>query len=164
MYKRQAKDASEEVKVMAKQLKASVSSPWYLFSGSILAVLIIGFFTIQGKLQRDKLQAYIESPEVNDVYTLYDPTEPTQYKYYLWKVIEVNGDSINVSPASFQYPIMPSSLDPEDGFYDVYFTYHKSFINELYQMKELKSIKRGVNDRFDRSIEYTQDTLDVGRL
>lgn len=157
-HEEKAKDASDEVKDISKKLKASVKTPWYLFSGSILAALIIGFFIIQGVVEQKKHETYLENPEVNDIYILYNADEETEFKYHLWKVVDVKGDSVNMSSASFQYTYPPNRLDPEDGFYDVYFTYHKNDMLELLQTDQLKTVKRGVTEGFDRSIRYVLDS------
>lgn len=160
-HEEKAKDASEEVKGITKQLKASVKTPWYLFSGLILIALIIGFFTVQGALEQNRYESYLENPKVDDVYTLYDASETSEYKYYLWKVINVKGDSVDVSPTSFQYTYIPKQLDAEDGFYDVYFTYHKNDILGLFQTDQLKKVIRGVTEGFDKTIEYVLDSANT---
>ncbi len=152
------KDLDTERKQKIKALKSSVKTPLYLFSGLILIVMAIGYFSYaSGKTKQEEL-TFLEDPAVGDIYMNYDKTEQSEYKYYLWKVTNVSDDSIYVSPGSFSYNMIPSKLEKEDGFYDVYFGIHKDEIREMYETGELKEIERYYDPEstgFGRTISYS---------
>jgi hypothetical protein len=155
-----AKNASDDLKGIAKKLKASVKTPWYLYSGLIIVALLIGLFVFQDFQQKQEYKSYLSQPQKDDIYTLYDAEETTEYKYYLWKVIEVNGDSVNIAPNSFQYNMSPTKLDQADGFYDIYYTYHKDYLINLFEEGALKQVQRGLGfgTGFGREIPYVLDS------
>ena len=121
-HEEKARDVSEEVKQMARQLKSSVRLPIWMFAGSLIMAAGISWLVISSFMDGQKDLDMIESPEVNDIYILYDSEETTAYKYHLNKVVGVEGDSVQLAPNSFYYNGTPTNLEPEDGFYDVYFT------------------------------------------
>lgn len=158
-YAAKAREVSDEVSGVAKTLKKSVRIPFYLYSGLILLFIGIAAIAYSGNATQDRYKEYIENPQADDIYTLYNKEEPTEYKYSLWKVVAVNGDSVNISPNAFQYNRHPEKLDEEDGFYDVYFTYHKAQVLSLFDSKEIKKVQRGIGfgTGYNREIPYTPE-------
>lgn len=150
------KEVSEEVRTLAKQLKSQVRLPFYMYSGVGIITALIIFFTVQGIVDDNKFKNQLNEPQANDIYHLYNAQEPTEFKYYLWKVIDVRGDSVDVSPTSFQYNHDPYTLESEDGFYDVFYSMHKSEILELHETDVLLKVQRGyeASSGFDREIVY----------
>jgi hypothetical protein len=154
------KDISEEKKTLFKALKSSVSTPKYLFSGlAVLAILIVWLNYKSRESERNELD-YLKDPKIGDVYKLVDETELTEYKYYLWKVVDVKPDSLYVSASSFTYNGVPDELEPEDGFYDIYYSINKDLISEMYDKKEVKEIIREYDEStgFNRLIPYLLDS------
>jgi hypothetical protein len=156
-----SKEISTEFKMLVKQLKAKVRIPWYFYSGLILFVLLIGLFKYQSIQQNAEYKSFLEAPLKDDIITLYDSKEPSSFKYYLWKVIDTEFDTIRISPNSFQYDRIPSKLDVEDGFYDFYYSFHKSYLIELFEDKSIKKVQRGIGfgNSFSREIPYPYDSL-----
>ncbi len=152
-----AREVSEEVSEMSKALKKSVRIPFYLYSGLIVFLIGIAAIIYTGNAAQDRYKEYIENPQANDIYTLHNKDEPTEYKYYLWKVTEVAGDSVYVSPNSFQYNYIPSKLEEEDGFFDVQFIMNKSDVRDLFEENVIKQVDRGfkAGSGFERQLEYT---------
>lgn len=150
------KEVSEEVKVLAKQLKSKVKFPIYMFSGVGIIALLISYFTVQGFIENKDFEKYLNEPQANDIYHLYNSDEETEYKYYLWKVVDVNEDSVNVSPNSFQYNYKPTELESKDGFYDIYYTVHKNQLKELFETNVIRKVQRGFEPGkgFEREIIY----------
>ncbi len=160
------KEVSEEVRSLAKQLKSKVNFPLYMFSGIGVIILLIAYFTIQGNIDNKAYAEYLEQPQVDDIYHLYNDEEISEYKYYLWKVVDVNGDSVNVSPNSFQYNYKPTKLEPNDGFYDVYITFHKHQLQEFLETDLIRKVQRGFESGkgFDRELIYeltAEDSLNI---
>lgn len=145
-----------------KKLKSAVALPIYLFSGLIIILLAIGYFTYAGAQDEKREAGYIETPEPGDVYLLKNDQDTTGYKYYLMKVRDVQVDSLWVSFSSYQYNGLVSKLDPEDGFYDVVFPMHKSVLSEFQKSGELQKVMRDYTESsgFNRDIEY-QDEADT---
>lgn len=144
--------------VDVKQLKSTVPLPKYLFSG--LAVIAAGvlFLTYSRFEKSRKEESYIKEPRVGDVYIFRDNEESSAYKYYLLKVRVVTEDSLWVSSSSYNYNRLVSTLDPNDGFYDVMYTMHKNNIKVLNESGELKSVLRDypTSAGFDRDIEFEE--------
>lgn len=153
------KEVSPEVKQIADQLKSSVRIPVYMFSGSGLIALLIGIFAVIGFMDDKKIQGYLNEPQINDIYYLYNDEETSDYKFYLWKVIDVREDSIDVSPNTFHYNHKPTRLEPEDGFYNYYYTVHKTRFSELFDENVVRHVMRGFDSGagFERKIEYTEE-------
>lgn len=85
-----------------------------------------------------------------------DPEEPTEYNHYLLKVNEIKGDSLWVAFRSFSYNGIVSSMDAQDGFYDVMYSVHKSDLKDLKNTDELKKVFKDYPESsgFNRIIEY----------
>ncbi|GAB5524545.1 MAG: hypothetical protein Roseis2KO_24170 [Roseivirga sp.] len=155
------KHVSPEMKQFAKQLKSTVRLPWWMFAGSGIVAILISIFAITGFMDNKKTEGYLAEPQVNDIYYLYNDDETSDYKYYLWKVIDVREDSVDISPNSFQYNYQPTRLEPEDGFYNYYYTVHKTRFSELFEEDVIRHVMRGFQSGagFEREIEYTEEGL-----
>ncbi len=157
------KSMPEDMKEKIKQLKSAVSIPKYLFAGLILIGLSIAYFSYTSSQNTIKEQDYIANPEVGDVYILEDLEEPSEYKYYLMKVSDLEGDSLLVSYNTYSYnTAIIKELDPADGFSDLYYLMHKNGVSEYDLSGELKKVIREYSDLsgFYRVIEYQElDTL-----
>lgn len=153
------KHASPEVKEFAKQLKSTVRLPLYMFAGTGIIAALIAFFIVQGFLNDQQIEKYLEDPQVNDIYYMYDAGESTAYKYTIRKVVDVQGDSVSLTFNSFQYNYEPTVLDPEDGFFDVNYNMHKDNIQSLYKNKDISKVMRGFasSSGFDRVIEFSEE-------
>lgn len=150
------KEVSEDVRSLAKQLKSKVRFPLYMFSGISILVVLIGYFSVTSVLDKQRSEEYLTAPQVNDIYYIYNENEPTELKYSLLKVIDIREDSVDVSPNSFGYNYEPSVLMEEDGFFDVYYSYHKDQLRDMYERDELKTVIRKSleNTGMDKLIEY----------
>ena len=153
------KELGGEVRGLANKLKKSVRYPLYMYSGlGVIALIVIGFMAV-AFMSNQRYKKYLETPQVNDIYFLENSNETSEFAYYLWKVIVVEGDSVHVSPNAYQYNSLAiTKLEPEDGFYDVFYTYHKNQLKELYDTDVLKKVVRGYSEQsgFDREIEYVE--------
>lgn len=153
----------EKARRSAKSLKRSVRAPLYMYSGIILIILAIAYVSYNIKATEQQYLDYIDNPQANDIYHLYKEDEPTEYKYSLWKVTEVAGDTVYVSPNSFQYNFIPSKLEDEDGFFDVQYIMNKSDVRDLFEEDVIRQVDRGfkAGSGFERQIEYTgEDSLE----
>ncbi|TRX54279.1 zinc-ribbon domain-containing protein [Fulvivirga sp. M361] len=151
------KQMTPDFKEKIKQLKNSVSTPKYLYSGLIIIVLAIGYFSFAGSQAKKMEQAFLEEPMEGDIYKNIDKTEETTYKYYLWKVAKVENDSVFVSPSSYSYDGIPTKLEPEDGFYNFSYAIHKNELRDMYEKGEVKKILRdydGESTGFNRVVAY----------
>ncbi len=149
------KEVSEEVRSLAKQLKSKVRFPAYMFSGIAIIFILGGYFAVDTVLQSNRHEKFLTEPAINDVYYIYNEEEPSDLKYSLLKVIDIREDSIDVSPNSFGYNYQPEVLMEDDGFYDIYFTYHKEQLMEMFKADALqKVLRQGTEDNMDMVIEY----------
>jgi len=155
------KSVSNEVRAFAKELKKKVRIPIWMFSGSGLVAGLIFYGIITSFISVQKELGLLENPEVNDLYYFYDEDETTEYKYYLRKVMQVRGDSVDIAPNSFQYNWEATALDSEDGFYDIYYTLHKQDLIDLYNDDVIRTVKRGLpeGNGFERELIYPDSLL-----
>ena len=147
-----------------KQLKATVPLPKYMFSGLALLVVAIGYLVYLGAKNDNLEQAYLNDPQLGDVYLIKSPDEPSEYNHYLLKVREINGDSVWVSNSAFSYNGIVTELDPNDGFYDVMYPLHKNDLKEIKKAGDLKKVIRdySLSAGFDREIEFQEpDSVSV---
>lgn len=145
-----------EMRKNLKQLKGAVSTPKYMFAGSILLLLAVAYFTFLGISSSQQESSYIEDPQIGDVYVLKDYDEETRYDHYLLKVEDIVEDSLHVSFNAYSYDRVVSRLDSEDGFYDVWYAMHKDQLNVYDESGELKKVIRDYSSYsgFNRVIEY----------
>ena len=154
-------ETSEEVREMAKQLKATVKPPWYLFLGSIILTLIIGLLVVQSISRKNIYSSYLENPQVSDIYALRNAYETPENKYELWKVINVKEDSIDMSVSIFKYRYIPNQLKPEDLFFDNYITYHKNTMLEFLKNGTIAKVSRGMTIAKGNSTESIPDSTNI---
>lgn len=157
------KQMSSDKKDIITALKSSVPTPKYLFSGLVVIALLVGYLTYAGGVKQKETADFFENPNIGDVYTLKDETEPTEYKYYLWKVVDVTEDSLFVSYSSFSYNGKVKNLDPEDGFFDVYYGLDRELVREMKTKKEIVDIVRDYSEStgFNRTIHYQLDSMSM---
>lgn len=155
------KHVSEEVRQFAKKLKSTVRFPFYMFAGIGIIAVLIAVFAFIGFQDNQKMEEYLDNPQANDIYFLYDKEEPTELKYTLSKAVEVKGDSVYVTFNSFQYNYQPSRLESKDGFYDITIAMHKAALKEMYDKDEIRNVQRGFepSSGFDRVVEFTEEDL-----
>ena len=155
------KNVSPQFQDIARQLKASVKTPLWMFSGlgvvalGILAILILG-------KQLDKLdQEFINNPEVGDVYLYERHTFSNDLIYSYLKVSAIAEDSIFLYSGVLNYDRYPLKFDPEDAFYIRPIGVHKSEVLRMYQNDEILNVRRnwGPYTGFDREVE-----LDSGEV
>ena len=154
------KSMSDDMKGTIKQLKSTVNMPKSLFSGLILVVAAVAFFSFKGIQNSNLEQSYIEAPQVGDVYILKDTEEKSEYNHFLMKVNLVEEDSLWVSFSSYSYNGVVSELDPQDGFYDYEYSMPSGALVEFQESGELRKIIRDYSSSagFDGVIEYTEFT------
>ena len=153
------KEMAPEFKAKVKTLKAAVPFPKYHFAGlGIIAALAI-FFSFQSYDNDQKQQNYLQSPLSGDVYILKDDKEPSEYKFYLLKLLETETDSVFITYNSFGYTAIPKKLDPKDGFYNYTVKIAKSELTAMNESGALKKIERGysTDKGFDRVVEYVEE-------
>lgn len=151
------KELTLEKKTAIANLKASINTPVYMFSGLALIVIFIGFLAYQSNARKNEINSLLTDPAIGDVYTLKDHEEVSEFKYYLWKVVDVVEDSVYISTNSFSYNMKPKKLEPEDGFYDVYYSLHRAELMEMKVNKEIVEVTRVyiASSGFDRMITYS---------
>ena len=156
------KTLSDETKGTIKQLKSAVGIPKYLFSGLVLIVLLVGYLTYTVNQNAELKQAYIDNPQIGDVYIIEDTEETSEYNHFLLKVSDIVDDRLWVSFSSYTYNGIVQELDQADGFYDIMYSMHKNGLQEYDQTGELKKVIRDYTPEtgFDRVIEFVElDTL-----
>ena len=162
------KTMPEEMRGTIDKLKSTVGIPKSLFSGLLILIVAIGFFSLGSAKKRKLEQSYIENPQIGDVYVLQDPNETSEYNHYLMKINEIEEDSFLVSFSAYSYNGVVSKLDPADGFYNIEYAMHKNNLNQIQESGEVKKVIRDYSSAagFDRVIEYQEfdsefDTLNV---
>jgi len=145
----------------AKQLKRSTMPPLYTFSGSILILLLIIYFNVQGNQQAKMELEYINNPEVGDVYLYKNPEDLLGYPYSFMKVANIEGDSVYLNTNSYSYDSYVWAFDDEDAFINLASGFHKQELVRMYTDSEIKSIDRDWPEStgFGREKEYDINEL-----
>jgi hypothetical protein len=98
----------------------AVRTPWYMFTGLVLAVLFLGgIFYIQYGERQDTAR-YISDPQVNDFYVV-DAHQmlglrESKYKYGVLRINSVNADSLGFWAGVYQYQSDNGAIDAiQDG-------------------------------------------------
>lgn len=157
-YSLKKTEVEPEMMENVKALKAAVRNPFYLYIGSIILLIGISYVSFAAYQSSQQDLAYIEDPQVNDVYVLRDLEETSDYDHYAMKTVEIEGDSLFVLFNTFSYNYVISRLDKEDGFSDIMYSVHKDHLKELHNNGELKKVIRGYSEYtgFDRVIESAE--------
>lgn len=145
-----------DMKQKVRQLKKSVKTPWWMFSGVGIVLILFTFSFVSAFLDGQEQTSLASSPEVGDVYVIHDREETSEYNHYLMKVLSVAEDSLFVTVTSYSYNGVVDQLDPKDGFYDISFGIHKNEIIRQDETGELKRIYRDYSSiaGFDREVAY----------
>lgn len=80
-----------------QQYRKKLTAPFWSFTGITLVASIVLLITVLNYVRIVKEQFMIQSPEIDDIY-IYVPKEG---EYSLWKVSEINGDTVFVLSNSF---------------------------------------------------------------
>ncbi len=142
-YIAEPQEISDEFEEASYQLKSKVRTPFYLYFGILVIILLTGFCTVQQHSVSDEYIETIKHPEVNDIYTLYDEKAEGEGKYYLWKVVRTNRDITYVLSNGFYYTSRPIKLAEEDGFYQEEIPLHKNELLQKLEAGEITHIRYG---------------------
>lgn len=145
------------------QLKSKVPMPIYLFTGLAFILVAIGFFTYTINTESKQKDNFIASPRIGDVYLIKSEQDTSKYNHFLIKVREIHGDSLWISQNSYRYNGYITKLDPNDGFFNMMYSVHKSIVKELDKKGELQKIFRDYTEStgFNREIDFQTDSLGV---
>ncbi len=127
---------------LAKEYEAKARTPFYLYTGVILAGLTILSavgLSLWGSHER---AGYVAKPQPGDVY-LVKNKPPESETYYFLKVIRVSGDSVITYSNHGSYSTSPSQLAPEDYFSTSHeIVYTKQQVAEMYDKDFIVTIFR----------------------
>ena len=140
------KNFPEDFKRSSAQLKSSVPTPKYMFSGLAIILAFISYVALGSYIDDQMESDYFNNPQVDDVYAIYDEYETSGYKYYFMKITQIEGDSISFTVNEYGYSAITSELLPEDGFINYEFSYSKDFVREMYSLDEIVAIYRGYDE------------------
>lgn len=113
-------DAPVEIKQNYELVKHNFSAARYLFSGSVIAILLIVFFVFRG-MEKNKLKdEYVSEPMPGDIYEIVTDIN----EYSLCKVVEVTNDSVYI-------------------IFNDYYTDNKSGLSELHKDEYYDSVAYG---------------------
>jgi hypothetical protein len=90
-------------------------TPFWLYSGLILVALLITSIVITNLFEQRQKLAYIDHPQVGDVYKM----QQDHYNiktYYFLRVSKINGDSVFLFQNNLEYLGYPSGFDDSDFF------------------------------------------------
>jgi hypothetical protein len=133
---------------LAKEYESKTRAPFYLYTGLLLAgLLILGAVSLSlwGSHARS---SYISHPQPGDVYVI--KTDKPVEGFRFSRVMRVSGDSIIVWENNVDYLSLggsPSKLDPTDYFSaDGEEVFTKSLIKELYDKDSIVNVFRDEED------------------
>ena len=124
-----------------KQLKPSISTPRYLYTGAVLALLLIVFLIFRGIAKDKKTKEFVYSPMVGDIYEVKSSND----RYSLNRIVEIIGDSVFVCFHKYEtdrkYDL--KDFDREGGFDEDIYLYFKDELISLYLDGYVLSVERG---------------------
>jgi len=156
------KNMDDQYKNVAVEMKKRKPFPKYMFSGLAIIFILIGVVMFWSDMNASKEREYLTNPMAGDVYVLKDDNEPTEFKFYLWKVRTVTADSVFVSQNSLGYNMMISSFLEGDGFYDLEFGFGKDTLLVLKDNNELRDVMRDYTDLsgFNKELSFMELLMD----
>lgn len=154
-YVADPQEVSDDFLDISRNLKAKVRSPIYMYFGILCLSLLIGYCSWQNAGIPNEYIDMVNKPAVNDIYTTHNADVRDGYPYSLWKVVDVNGNSISIVSNVLYYSRPPQKFRPDDGFRKSSFVYHKDSIMALLFSEHITSMQRGLGfgTGFNRSIE-----------
>lgn len=131
----------QQFKEQYAQIKSSIHTPRYLFTGLVLTLLIIVFFIFRGIEKDKRTEEYIYTPKAGDIYEI--KTEDNWYT--LLTIVNVIDDSVFVCYHKYEidrkYDL--KDLNREKDFdAEIYFYFKDELIN-LYNEGNVLSVERG---------------------
>lgn len=135
-----------------EQMKNILSSPGYLFTGSVLILLAVVFFAFRmisgiSNPETDTLESYLNSPEEGDVYEI----KTDNGNYSLLKVVEITDDSLYVQfhPGETEDKSEIKKLRTSRSFSREIFSFSREQIIINYESGLILNIERVQNEEED---------------
>lgn len=130
---------------LQSQYEKNTRSPFYLYSGLILAVLFTAWMvSININTQAEK-KLLVANPQAGDVFLVRD-SKSKQASYYFLKVADIWGDSVIVYHSNLEYNGYVSQLNYEDYFVqDEQLIYTKKELQQMLEKNEINTVDRGAD-------------------
>ncbi len=156
-----------EQKALVKNLKKSLKTPLYTFSGLGVISLIVGGFILSGMMADNEKEDYYNEPQRGDVYSVLLPEEPTEFKHIFYKITNVSEDSIFVLVSYYGYVASASVMEPKDAFIDYEYGIAKTEVQQWHEADRINNIYRGYSDEsgFDKVLSWeTLEEMNEGAV
>lgn len=156
-----------EQKALVKNLKKSLKTPLYTFSGLGVILLIVGGFIISGMMTDGEKEDYYNEPQSGDVYSILYPEDTSEYKHMFYKITQIGEDSIYFLASYYSYISSATVLEPKDAFIDYEFGIAKTEMKEWHEADRIKNIYRGYSDEsgFDKVLSWeTLEDMNEGAV
>ncbi|HVK48239.1 MAG TPA: hypothetical protein VM488_10350 [Pseudobacter sp.] len=135
-----------------REFEKKARTPFYLYTGALLISALIGYGIIASMISSSEQQAYIDKPEVGDVYML-TLTDSTKKYYYFLKAHAIQNDTIYMYQNAGTYSKRVTGMDLQDFFNKTMESgISKQKLKELHDKDEIIEVFRnyGSGKGFDR--------------
>lgn len=116
--------------------------PFYLFSGLILVVALLGSLFLYIESNRNERVKFVAAPQVGDVYGI-----RKDGNHYFLRLSHIMGDTVLVYHSNLLYTRFVSQMQKDDYFVkDDEWIYTKKELNEMMEKDEIIAVERGYSD------------------
>lgn len=139
-YTAKVKEMPQDIRKEYDYIKYQTKTPLWQFIGSGFLLLLISLIVFTGETQKKKELEYITNPTVGDIYKY--ETEGNHYSTL--KVIEINGDSIYLSPNNYETDKMTGidEIDKEENYAEANYSVSKSDLKKIFDEGTIYAINR----------------------
>jgi len=126
---------------MMQQFEKATKTPFYLFSGLILVAVVIVMLTVLHFHDQDERAAFVEHPQVGDIYQVKKDENNTS-TYYFLKLSKIKEDTVFAYHSNLIYNGFVSSPDKDDFFVEEELVFTKKELKQMLADDEINDIER----------------------
>ncbi len=116
--------------------------PFWLYSGLILVGCLIVGIVVAVNIDQKEERAFVQKPQVNDVYTIREDNSG-KIRYYFLKINSIQGDSVFALHSNLEYSGFVSSPESKDFYVlDEELVFTKAELLQMLDKGEINSVKR----------------------
>lgn len=149
-----------EEKALVKNLKSSLKTPLYTFTGLGIVLLIVGALAMSGMNDNNRKEGYYNEPQTGDVYSVLYPEDTSEYKHVFYKITQMGEDSIYFLASYYSYIANTAVLEPKDAFVDYEFGIAKTEIEMWHDADRITNIYRRYADESGFNKVLSWETLE----
>lgn len=138
--------------IVKKHYEEISQTPFYLFTGTILLIVLFCVLFYSNFATQKEKKAFIENPRVGDVYTV-KIREHKKKVFYFLRIVRIVPDSVITYHSNLEYEHFVASMDERDFFVkNEELVFLKSDLKKMLSDNEINSVLRDYdeNESFNR--------------